>query len=608
LQSGLAQDRAALELRDGRPEAAVQLLSEALAKYRQIALGTRIEANLLMDLGIALQRQGAAADAMARFAEAFEIYREQTENRGVSPQRGMPYLDALAAQLPAEASLEQAAPLFAAFETLAQPAVAQTAAATAARLVAGPNGSVIRGWQDADRGLRRALTRLSNLATDAPLEQRRAAETEVAEWRTRAETMEQQMNTLFPNFGLLTLEPVGLDALRSALGPGERLVRLALGEEHGIGLLLDRDSARVFRVGLGESRAAELVTRLKRSVRDETATFEREASRELFEGLFGAIRPALFAANAPERLIIDVGGALASLPFTILLSGDAEDDAEPWLARRFAVMSVPSMRAFVSARTAGASPGTIPFIGFGDFLPLAGATAAEDIVRSTIARRRLPAACGPRLEKVLAALPRLEGTAEELAAVRAVFEVPEDTVRLREQFTDRSVQRERRLESSRIVMFSTHGVFGTEFPEAEGCVPDAALLTSSLPDGSTMFLDSAQVLDLKLDADLVVLSACDTGNPQPVIPGETGLPSGGDALSGLARSFFYAGARSVMVSHWPLPDEATVPLIRAFFSRLRAGDAAPEALRNAQLEQMQAGRDDPLEWAALVVVGAPTAR
>ena len=106
----------------------------------------------------------------------------------------------------------------------------------------------------------------------------------------------------------------------------------------------------------------------------------------------------------------------------------------------------------------------------------------------------------------------------------------------------------------------------------------------------------------------MVLSACDTGNPQPVAPGESGLPSGGDALSGLARSFFYAGARSVMVSHWVLPDEDTVRLMKVFFERLQAGDAAPEALRAAQLAQISSGAADPLKWAALAVVGAPQAR
>lgn len=608
LRSGLASDRAALALQSGQADVAVRLLEEALASHRRAASGTRIEANLLMELGGALQAQGRDSEALERFEQAFQIYLEQSENRGVSPARGLRYLDALAARLPPVANPAEAAKLFSAFEALAAPAVAQTAATTAARLLAGPNGGVIRAWQDAERSLRRALTRLSNLPVNTPAEARQTAEAEVNEWRGRVNTLEQQVSQFFPNFGVVTLEPVTLETLRTSLGNGERLLRVALGTDRGIGLLIEREQVRVFRIGIGESRAAELVSRIKDSVRDTSRSFDRAAAAELFDGLFGAIKPALLDTAAPERLIVETSGALASLPFSVLITGEADGEGEAWFARRFAVLSVPSMRAFVSARAAGPAGGSNPFAGYGDFLPLAEAPTSAEIVRAMLAARRLPAACEAPLTAALAKLPRLRGTAAELEAVKDILGSGDRSVRLRERFTSSAVMRDRNLEAARVVMFSTHGVFGTDFPEAEGCLPDAALLTSAVSEGSSVFLDSAQVLELKLDADLVVLSACNTGNPQPVAPGETGLPSGGDALSGLARSFFYAGARSVLVSHWVLPDEDTVALMRAFFERLKAGEAAPEALRAAQLAQIRAGADDPLQWAALAIVGSPQAR
>lgn len=608
LQSGLAQDRSLLELRAGRPEAAARILEEALERYRRSAQGTRVEANMLMDLGEALQQMGRRDEGLARYAEAFEIYRDQVENRGVAPIRGLRYLDALAAGMPEVATPAEAAALFTAFETLASPAVAQTAAATAARLLAGRNGAVIRAWQDTDRALRRAQTRLSNLSTEVSPDVRRAAEEEVANWRRRSEELEQQVALLFPKFGVLTLEPVTIDVLRESLGGGERLVRLAIGADHGIGLLIDRETVRVFRIGIGESKAAELVARIKTTVRDPEAVFDRAAAAELFEGVFGAIRPVLLAEGAPERLIVEASGALASLPFPVLITGDLGPEGEPWLTKRFSVVAVPSMRAFVSSRAAGPSTGTVPFLGFGDFLPLDKAPDREEIAKAVVTARKLPAACVPRLSAALAKLPRLPGTAVELEAVREVLGGSDDSIRLRSRFNDRAVLREERLESARVVMFSTHGLFASEFPEAEGCLPEAGLLSSALSPNAGLWLDSAQVLDLKLDADVVVLSACDTGNPQPVAPGETGLPSGGDALSGLARSFFYAGARSVLVSHWPLPDADTVAVMRGLFARLQAGEALPEALRGAQLAQIRSGADDPLAWAALAVVGAPPAR
>jgi len=608
LRSGLAQDRAALELADGRPDTAVRILEEALVAYRRNYSGTRVEANLLMDLGSALQAGRREPEALTRYAEAFALYRDQTENRGVAPIRAMPYLQTLERASPRTATHAEAAPLFDAFETLATPAVAQTAAATAARLLAGPDGAVIRSWQDADRALRRALTRLSNLPADVPPEQRRSAEVETAAARARAAALGQQVEQRFPKFGLLTLAPVTLEALRASLGAKERLLRIALGADSGVGLLIDRDAVQVFRIGIGESQAAALVARIKDSVRDTESEFDRAAARELFDSLFAEGRDALLAADAPERLIVDANGALSSLPFSVLVTGDRTAAGEPWLVRRFAVMSVPSMRAFVTTRSAGASRGAVPFVGFGDFLPLDAASEPSAITRAVLRAKRLPPGCEAPLSAALARLPRLPGTAAELVAVQRIIGAGTDSVLLREQFTDRSVLDAARIGEARVLMFSTHGLFATDFPEAAGCLPDAALLTSAVADGAGLFLDSAQVLDLELDADLVVLSACDTGNPQPVAPGESGLPSGGDALSGLARSFFYAGARSVMVSHWVLPDEDTVALMTMFFERLKDGAAGPEALRAAQLAQIGRGADDPLQWAALTVVGAPQAR
>jgi CHAT domain-containing protein len=467
---------------------------------------------------------------------------------------------------------------------------------------------VIRSWQDAERAQRRALTRLSNLPTDASPDQRRSAESEAAATRARTAALQQEVEQRFPKFGLITLEPVTLEVLRASLGANERLVRLALGADSGVGMLVSRDAVRVFRIGIGESQAAALVARVKDSVRDRDALFDRAAAQQLFDALFADARDALLSDGAPERLIVDATGALASLPFSVLLTGDATAQGEPWLVRRFAVMSVPSMRAFVTGRQAGASRGSVPFMGFGDFLPLASATAPSGILRGALQAKRLPAGCEAPLTAALARLRRLPGTAAELAAVQRVTGAPADSVLLREGFTDRGVLDSPRVRDARVLMFSTHGLFGADFPQAEGCVPDAALLTSAVSDQAGLYLDSAQVLDLKLDADLVVLSACDTGNPQPVAPGESGLASGGDALSGLARSFFYAGARSVMVSHWVLPDDDTVALMTVFFERLQQGDAGPEALRAAQLAQIGRGADDPLAWAALAVVGAPQAR
>ena len=607
LRAGIAQDLASLEMKAARPGEALRILQQALTNYRANASRTRIEANLLMDVGDAEVALNRNDQALARFREAFEIYREQPENRGVSAQRGQPYLRALTQAASGGATLDN--DLFSAFETITSPAVAQTAAATAARLLAGPNGEAIRAWQDGERSLRRAVTRQSALPNDASVLARQEAEAEVNKQRARAAQLKQAVDAQFPNYGVVTLQPVALADLQGALGANERVIRLVIGPNSGSGLIIDKGAVRAFPIAMGEAKATDLVNRIKSSVRNPDLAFDDAAARELFQSVFGEARDIILAEQAPKRLIIEASGALASLPFGVLITGPDGAEGPEWLARRFAMISVPSMRAFVSARAAGPSKGTTPFVGFGDFLPLPGAPAAsQPLVQSILSARSLPPNCAEALRTALGQLPRLDGTALELAAVKAITNAGDDAIFMRDRFTDNAVMNAAALQSARVVMFATHGVFAADFPEARGCLPEAALLTSASDGARSVFLDSGQVLDLKLDADLVVLSACDTGNPQPIAPGDSGLPSGGDALSGLARSFFYAGARSVLVSHWVLPDEDTVAVMTGFFSRLQAGEAAPEAMQAAQLAQIARGAGDPLQWAAFAIVGAPPPR
>jgi CHAT domain-containing protein len=103
--------------------------------------------------------------------------------------------------------------------------------------------------------------------------------------------------------------------------------------------------------------------------------------------------------------------------------------------------------------------------------------------------------------------------------------------------------------------------------------------------------------ELELDADLVVLSACDTGGP--------GDETGGEALSGLARAFFYAGARSLLVSHWEVPDKPTMRLLTGTFERLTSQDISlAEALQKSQVALIEyRPLSHPLAWAGFTIVG-----
>ena len=160
------------------------------------------------------------------------------------------------------------------------------------------------------------------------------------------------------------------------------------------------------------------------------------------------------------------------------------------------------------------------------------------------------------------------------------------------------------LDQYRILHFATHGLVTAPRPE---CPARPALLTSFAPEGSDGLLSFREIFDLRLDADLVILSACDTaGAATAAVSREAGLATGGDyALDGLVRAFVGAGARTVVASHWPVPDDydATKRLIAGLFGA-RPGQPLADALEQAQLKLMDDPKTShPFYWAAFAIVG-----
>jgi CHAT domain-containing protein len=154
------------------------------------------------------------------------------------------------------------------------------------------------------------------------------------------------------------------------------------------------------------------------------------------------------------------------------------------------------------------------------------------------------------------------------------------------------------LASYKIVHFATHGAIAGELTSATepGLILTPPEKASQTDDG---YLSASEIAELKLDADWVILSACNTA---------AGEANGAEALSGLARAFFYAGARSLLVSHWAVNSQATVKLITRVVAELK-GDSKigrAEALRRSMLSMIDSGKDykaHPAFWAPFVLVG-----
>jgi CHAT domain-containing protein len=148
------------------------------------------------------------------------------------------------------------------------------------------------------------------------------------------------------------------------------------------------------------------------------------------------------------------------------------------------------------------------------------------------------------------------------------------------------------LSQYRIIHLATHGLLDSEHPERSALVMS---LVDRFGNSQPGFLKMGDVFNLKLPADLVVLSACETA---------LGSDIKGEGLVGLTRAFMYAGARRIVASSWKVDDLATAELMTSFYKNLAQGQSAPVALRAAKLGIMQKpGWSSPYYWAAFTLQG-----
>lgn len=199
---------------------------------------------------------------------------------------------------------------------------------------------------------------------------------------------------------------------------------------------------------------------------------------------------------------------------------------------------------------------------------------------------------------LLRALPRLKETAGEARTVARILGAGDDAVLTGSQASEANL-RARPLDQYRVLYFATHGLLPGELHcQAEpGLVlsPPAEQARATDQDG---LLEASEIAGLKLDADLVVLSACNTA--------ASGGRFGGEALEGLAGAFFNAGARAVLASHWEVPSLSTVKLMTGLFAGLgrEGGRGLAQALRQAQLQLIaDAASAHPYNWAAFTMIG-----
>jgi CHAT domain-containing protein/Tfp pilus assembly protein PilF len=335
--------------------------------------------------------------------------------------------------------------------------------------------------------------------------------------------------------------------------------------------------------------------------RADTLTLRKSLSdvNQLGEKMYASLlQPVEAALTFSSKLIIVPDGALHYLPFeTLILSprhGTSSESHSTYLVEEFPTVYAPSASALATVREINeqATAPTKALLAFGD--PIAPPSSARKADMDHATRTALPGPDTPVTDEYAErgfSFTRLPYTRDEVLGIGKLYSAVQRQIYLGEQAREETVKSEK-LDQFRYIHFASHGFIDEIHPDRSGILFSSD--SHSTEDG---VLQMGEIMRLKLNADLVTLSACNTG---------LGKMVNGEGILGLTRAFFYAGARNVTVSLWSVNDFSTSALMKAFYENLNRGLSKSEALRQAKLTLLR-GKDNawhhPYYWGAFVLVG-----
>jgi CHAT domain-containing protein len=573
--------------------------SEAADVFERVVPGERPQAINMLRQGAYRLAQGRRDEALALFGDAAQILRRPGVV-GAPPEDIFPWLDALhgAGERDPEQRQKLTAEMFEAAQLAMGSRTALDIAQATARLAAGDpkTAAVIRDYQD-KQGELDAVRAERDVAVADRVRPEHLAEIDdrIAAAQSARDKAEAMVLTAAPRYVEWSEKPASENEVRERLGANEAAAFLFVSPKGSYAFLVRREGTLAYPMPLDAAEIAGAVTKLRESTVERPGglpDFDLATAYKLYAALFGPVDKELEGVNG---LSIVATGDLLRFPLEALVTqpgissaGNGDYRGVPWLLRRVAMSYFPSPRIFVNLREkGGGSSGAQPFIGFGDFRPASKAQLAAAFP---------PDRCGVDF-RALSGLESLPDTKVEVTEIGRRLGVGASDIILGESFTKARVIGPD-VGRSRIVLLATHALLPADLK----CQPGPSIVVSvptNAPNAEVGFLRPGDIEKLKLDADLVVLSACNTAGPNAKT---------GESLSGLARAFFRAGARGVLVTHWSIASGAALPLMINTFA---ATSDTAQALRRAQLQMIDtAGSgNNPIElsypnyWAAFTLIG-----
>jgi CHAT domain-containing protein len=533
---------------------------------------------------------------------------------------------------------------FALADAIRGQSVQQALAASSARAAAKDPAlaDLVRKEQDLSKQVNAQLGMLNNVLSLPSAERDekgvQAINASINSLRAERNKARQEINQKFPAYAdLVSPKPPAVSEIKATLADGEAMLSFYFGQSGSFVWAVPKTGPVAFAAIKAPSGDIESkIRKLREALEPQAAMisdippFDLKLAYEIYSLL---LKPVESGWKPAKNLIVVTNGALGLLPLSLLPTAPAEiaqdDDplfsgyrAVPWLARTHAVTTVPSAAALRTLRQLPAGkPGRSELVAFGDPYfnkdqqaeaelsesSVQVADAGGNVTRGMPLKRR----SSPKLEGVdsaeLGLLPRLPDTAEELKSIALALQAdPSKVLYLGKNASEKTVKT-LNLSGFKILAFATHGLVPGELNGLNQ--PALALSSPSVTgDEDDGLLTMEEILGLKLDADWVVLSACNTG---------AGAGAGAEAASGLGRAFFYAGTRALLVTNWSVHSQSARQLVTDLFKR-QASDpklGRSEALRQAMMALMDGpgylnteGKTEfayahPLFWAPYTIIG-----
>ncbi|KPL66829.1 hypothetical protein SZ64_01165 [Erythrobacter sp. SG61-1L] len=386
-------------------------------------------------------------------------------------------------------------------------------------------------------------------------------------------------------------QPISLDQLRSTLGEKDRLIA-------SLETVDGEDKTWIVSI---TSSGLQWHQADPQTITDDVAAIRQAVNNAALDedGFAFAEANSLYRAVFPDgvksgsRILYYGGGELAYVPFSLMLTSEYSGSLRkaPWLLRKASFQVVGNLSLFGRNPGREAGPRELAFAGIGG-AELPSGQPAEDAAQG-VALAGLFRSGRPALNSI-AELPPLPNAAGELQAIADALPGTDDILLLGPDAAEESFKA-RDLSKADVIVFATHGLVAGEVRDLW---EPALLLGTSSPDaGEDGLLGASEIARLKLNADWVILSACNTAS---------GDRAGAPLYSGLATAFSQAGARSLMLSHWRLRDDAAARLSVGTVRQAAGGADRAEALRQAQLsligDRKVEGAAHPATWAGFIIV------